>query len=72
MPAILNDPERREKYHKYVNWDRLAVFSDVRGIRIEDDILITQNGCEVLTAALPTEIEAIEALVHGESGSKIM
>ena len=72
VPAILNDPERREKYHKHVNWDRLAVFSDVRGIRIEDDILITQNGCEVLTAALPTEIEAIEALVHGESGSKIM
>ena len=29
VPAILNDPERRENYRDVVNWDRLAEFSDV-------------------------------------------
>lgn len=32
------------------------------GIRIEDDILVTTNGHENLTAKLPVEIDAIEAL----------
>lgn len=65
VPAILNDPERRERYKHVVNWERLEQFSDVRGIRIEDDVLITETGSEVLTAALPTQIDAIERLVKG-------
>jgi len=32
------------------------------GIRIEDDLLVTENGVEVLTRELPREIEAIESL----------
>jgi Xaa-Pro aminopeptidase len=63
VPAILNDPERRDKYRDVVNWERLAQFSDVRGIRIEDDVLITNTGAEILTAKLPTSIEAIEAIM---------
>jgi Xaa-Pro aminopeptidase len=35
------------------------------GIRIEDDILVTQTGHQNLTAELPVEIEAIEALMRG-------
>jgi Xaa-Pro aminopeptidase len=64
VPAILDDPERRHHYQDCVNWQRLADFADVRGIRIEDDVLVTATGSEVLTAALPTQIEAIEALVQ--------
>jgi Xaa-Pro aminopeptidase len=64
VPAILNDPERRQKYRDRVNWERLEQFADVRGIRIEDDVLLTAEGNEVLTAELPTELEAIESLVQ--------
>mgnify|MGYP000037542039 CR=1 FL=1 len=34
------------------------------GIRIEDDILVTEKGCEVLTEAAPKTIAAIEALMQ--------
>lgn len=35
------------------------------GIRIEDDVLVTEQGCEVLTASVPKTIEEIEALMAG-------
>ena len=63
VPAILNHPDFRTKYQDVVNWKRLAQFADVRGIRIEDDVLVTDSGAEVLTADLPTDTEAIEEFV---------
>ena len=63
VPAILNNPDFRAKYQNVVNWDRLAMFQDVKGIRIEDDVLVTNSGAEVLTAELPTQVKDIENLV---------
>ena len=34
------------------------------GIRIEDTVVITEDGCEVLSAGLPRTVEAIEALMR--------
>ena len=40
---------------------RLAAFADVRGIRIEDDVLVTANGRDVLTQAIPKKPDDVEA-----------
>ena len=69
VPAILNNPETQSKYQNVVNWERLAQFNDVRGIRIEDDVLVTSQGSEVLTSALPTDADAIEYLVKGNNAA---
>jgi Xaa-Pro aminopeptidase len=61
VPALLAQAHRRDRWRDSINWERLAQFKDVRGIRIEDDVLITEQGCEVLTAALPTQADAILA-----------
>jgi len=34
------------------------------GVRIEDDVLVTENDCEVLTAGAPKSIADIEALMR--------
>lgn len=65
VPGILQDPTRRAQYQTLVNWEKLEQFQDVRGIRIEDDVLITAEGSEILTAALPSSAKAIETQVHG-------
>ncbi|MGK7895905.1 MAG: aminopeptidase P family protein [Xenococcus sp. (in: cyanobacteria)] len=63
--GILNNSELRSEYDDVVNWERLAEFADVRGIRIEDDVLLTDSGTEVLTAELPTKAAEIENLCSG-------
>jgi len=70
VPALLNDPARRERYAEMVNWDIADTMLDFGGIRIEDDVLITPEGCQVMSAALPkaaTEIEAIRREALGST-----
>jgi Xaa-Pro aminopeptidase len=49
----------------YISADRTDVLEEYRGIgiRIEDDVLLTASGSEVLTSEAPKEIEEIEAIV---------
>ena len=49
----------------YVAPDNLSVGAQWRGIgiRIEDDVVVTKTGCDILTAAVPKEIDEIEALM---------
>lgn len=35
------------------------------GVRIEDDVLVTQTGCDVLTGDLAVDVDDIEALMRG-------
>ena len=53
VPAILQDPARRARHRDAVDWDRVDRLLDFGGIRIEDNLLITDDGHEVLTADVP-------------------
>jgi len=53
IPALLNDPERRAMFRQAVNWDRVDSLIDFGGIRIEDNVLVTEGEPETLTAAVP-------------------
>jgi Xaa-Pro aminopeptidase len=62
VPAIFEDPGLSGLIAGRVDREVLARFADVRGIRIEDDVLVTDRGAEVLTDAIPKAPAEIEAL----------
>ena len=39
------------------------------GIRIEDDVVVTEDGCEVLTKDVPKDVRSIENLMKGAAGA---
>jgi Xaa-Pro aminopeptidase len=53
VPAMLQDPDRRARHRDAVNWERVDGLTNFGGIRIEDNLLITPDGHEILTADVP-------------------
>ncbi len=69
VPAILRSPEFRQRFGAQVNWaaaERYLAMNDGRGfggIRIEDDVVCTADGCRVLTESIPKGRDELEALI---------
>jgi len=63
VPAILSDPQLQDRFGDAVHWQAAESWTAFGGVRIEDDVLVTSDGAEVLSASLPRGIEAVEALV---------
>jgi len=63
VPALLDDTDVRRQTAGRVNWALLDRYRRIRGIRIEDDVLVTPGGAEVLTAAIPKTRGEIETVL---------
>lgn len=52
IAPLLDDSENRSKFKDFINWTEAEKWKHVGGVRIEDDILITQGAPKNLTAAV--------------------
>ncbi|MGH7944332.1 MAG: M24 family metallopeptidase [Opitutaceae bacterium] len=55
IPPLLNDQARRVRYRASVNWALVDTLLDIGGVRIEDNVLVTDGAPEVLTKVIPKE-----------------
>jgi Xaa-Pro aminopeptidase len=53
VPALLNDPALRERHRHAVDWTRAEGMLGFGGIRIEDNVLVGDEGFDVLTENVP-------------------
>lgn len=61
IPALIDQWKAEKKFDQFINYDRVDTYRDFGGIRIEDDVLITEKGNRVLGTPIPKSVEEVEA-----------
>ena len=65
IPALIDDWKASGHCQEFLNFDMLETYKDFGGIRIEDDILITNDGCRFLgTKRIPYHLQELEAYME--------
>ena len=74
IPALIDDWKASGHCKEFLDFDKLETYKDFGGIRIEDDILITKDGCRFLgskrIAYHPQELEEFMQKQKGNKESK--
>lgn len=60
--ALIDRWKAERKLEQYIDYDRVETYRDFGGVRIEDDVLVTEDGCRILGKSIPKTIEDVEAL----------
>jgi Xaa-Pro aminopeptidase len=60
IPELIDRCRAEQKYVQYINYDVVEKYKDFGGIRIEDDVLVTQDGHRVLGGKIPKTIAEVE------------
>lgn len=55
ITSLLESPDVQKEYRDYINWPELERWKDIGGVRIEDNILIGQDGNDNLTIGVPKD-----------------
>ncbi len=64
IPALIDDWKASGHCKDFINFDKLETYKDFGGIRIEDDVLITKDGCRFLGKdRIPYHPKDIEAFM---------
>ncbi len=60
IPQLIDKWQGEKKFKEFINYDKVNRFRKFGGIRIEDDILVTQKGSRVLGKPIPKAVEDVE------------
>jgi len=63
IPGLLENPNVIARHRPWVDFDKARSYLGFGGIRIEDDVVVTLEAPEVLSAGIPKTIAEIEACV---------
>jgi Xaa-Pro aminopeptidase len=66
IPELIDIWKKENKLAEFINYDKVETYKDFGGIRIEDDILVTENGARVLGKPIPKTVAEIEKTMKNE------
>lgn len=67
VPALIDKYRAEGKLHGIVNYDKLEEYRDFGGIRLEDDLIVTETGSKMMgDKMIPITVEDVEAMVGRE------
>jgi len=64
IPELIDMWKSQNRLSEFINYDMLETYTSFGGIRIEDDVLVTEDGYRVLgSKPIPKSVEEVEAIV---------
>lgn len=65
IPALIDDWKKNGTNAQFLNFDKIDEYRDFGGIRIEDDVLITDKGCRFIgSKRIPYHVEDVEEFMR--------
>ena len=62
IPQLIDEWRAKGLHKEFINYDKVETYKDFGGIRLEDDILITADGCRLIgERQIPITVEDVEA-----------
>ncbi len=65
IPALIDQWRKEKKFPEFINYELVAKYLDFGGIRIEDDVLVTETGHRVLGKPIPKKPLDVEEAIRG-------
>ena len=65
IPALIEQWEKEKINAAFINFEKVKSYLDFGGIRLEDNLLITETGSEVLGTRVPVEPDEVQQIVSG-------
>jgi Xaa-Pro aminopeptidase len=62
IPELIDQWESEGKFKEFINYDKVNTYKDFGGVRIEDNLLITEKGHKLLGTAIPKTVSEIESV----------
>lgn len=62
IPELINTWKAEGKFREFIKYDKIDKYMSIGGIRIEDNVLITEKGHKVLGKSIPKTVEEIEKI----------
>lgn len=62
IPALIDNWKAEKKFTDFINYDKLESFKGFGGIRLEDDILVTEKGCQIMGERIPITVDEVEKI----------
>lgn len=62
IPELIEQWRRKKQFEDFINYPALKRYKNFGGIRIEDNVCITENGHRILGAPIPKTISEVERL----------
>jgi Xaa-Pro aminopeptidase len=66
IPELIEQWRTEGKYRDFINYNNIKDYMSVGGIRIEDDVLITDKGHKVLGKPIPKTVKEVEEVCQGK------
>ena len=65
IPELMRRWKAEGKFLDFLNYDKIETFADFGGVRIEEDLVVTETGYRILGKPRPRTIAEVEAIRRG-------